>query len=525
MKSYYSHLESVKSEGESLKLTQKPVFRSSAIFPVLHNEHQSTKIIFMGYWLLKRDIKEVGLLYTLRTREGEIIARKYLVVDKAKAYTIQLSEFTEINDKDFVGSIEMELFSTRDLVYPYPAFVLVYFGNNFSTAVHTVGRIYNDIEDLKSNEEYKVRESGFDIYAGKGVSPFVAITNGPLPNKAPVLSYELNNSSNEILKGECHMEPLAAFETRFIKLGDYIKLEDFLKGKPGTIKLGHNFEGFFPRCIVGNFEDNHKTISITHSYYDCSTLNDPKSYWNRKDESLNDSSVSIPLYIKDGYYTRLALYPIFSPSDFTISLQFYSLDGKLLKEISNYTELKSEESGYSQIDFGQVVKTSGLSAEKVGSVNIICNWKDKSRIPTRVKFGLNVGKENNYDTLPCNICFAPSLGNPNVLKKQGTFRWAPFINIGNSVIAFTNSSFEKKYERSANVKLSFHRQADDQTISRQLSIGPNCVYEIDLSKDFELREFFNGESGWVAAQSDNPFLNGYYFDFNENGSVGADHIF
>src|SRR4051812_14741519 len=123
MRSYYNHLQAVKSIGEEVLLTQKPTFRSSAIFPVVHTNDYSSKIIFMGYWLLKRHIKEIGLLYTLRAADGTILSRKYLLINSAKAFSIQLSEFSNVIGENFTGSLELEIFSTQDLVYPYPAFV------------------------------------------------------------------------------------------------------------------------------------------------------------------------------------------------------------------------------------------------------------------------------------------------------------------------------------------------------------------------------------------------------------------
>ena len=65
---------------------------------------------------------------------------------------------------NFLGSIEIEFHSTKDLVFPYPALVLEYHNEKFNTCVHTLGRIYNDLEDLKENESFKVPESGFDIH-------------------------------------------------------------------------------------------------------------------------------------------------------------------------------------------------------------------------------------------------------------------------------------------------------------------------------------------------------------------------
>jgi hypothetical protein len=162
---------------------------------------------------------------------------------------------------------------------------------------------------------------------------------------------------------------------------------------------------------------------------------------------------------------------------------------------------------------------------KVASVNLVCNWTTKDKIPTRVKFGLNVGKTKAITSLPSNICFAPQLGNPNVLTKKGTFRWAPFVNIGQSVIIFTNSGTLKEYTKDATIQVSFHREGDEKIMQRELTIPPNGIAKLELTKDSELADFFNGQSGWVAAQSNNPFLNGYYFDFFENGAVCADHVF
>ena len=154
MKSYHKHLESTLAAGETLSLTRRPVFRSSAIFPVLHSAHYSSRVLFMGYWLLKRHIPEVQMLVTLRGEDGPILLRKSLLITEPKAFALRvgdlLTETTLGNTgTDFTGSLELEIFATRDLVYPYPAFVLNYYGDEFMASVHTTGRVYNDIEDLR----------------------------------------------------------------------------------------------------------------------------------------------------------------------------------------------------------------------------------------------------------------------------------------------------------------------------------------------------------------------------------------
>ena len=148
MKSLYQHLCSAREFGETIDLTKKPILRSSAIFPVVKNNSYTTNILFLGYWLLKRKIQEVNLLITLRDYEGTILRRNSWIVNSPRTYTIELDhllENTQYAEKsEFLGSIEVEIFSTSDMVFPYPALVLNYYNNEFNTCAHTLGRIYND---------------------------------------------------------------------------------------------------------------------------------------------------------------------------------------------------------------------------------------------------------------------------------------------------------------------------------------------------------------------------------------------
>ncbi|GAB3993547.1 hypothetical protein GCM10028807_29030 [Spirosoma daeguense] len=530
MRSYQSHLQATQSAGETLAANRKPVLRSSAIFPVMHTNTFSSKVIFMGYWLLKRNIREVGLLYTLRNAGGTLLSRKYVLIDSAKAWSVQMSEFADLLNEadepdDFTGSLELEVFSTQDLVFPYPAFVLVYFNDNASSVVHTVGRIYNDIEDLQQNNEYQVSESGFDIYGRDGLSPFLSFTNGPLPAENPTVTYEVVDANHCATSGTFTLATLKPYETVFLHLNEHIDLKKLLGDDPGMIRFGHNFSGFFPRFLVGNFDHKAQSVSITHSYYDSSGVADKRAYWPRQDERFVDSSTSIPLYLTNDFFTRLVVYPIFSPSDFTLSFRFFDADGTFLGEAPDAHHFRATDNQYVHIDLGELAAKSGVSTEDAKTAQLIAHWNDATRIPTRLKFGLNVGLHNRPSALPSNVCFAPQVGNPNVLNKPGTFKWAPFVNVGDSEIALTNSAPLHAYDRPANVALSFFREADNNVLERSCVVPPNGLFTIRISEDDELRQFLGYASGWVTAKADNPFLNGYYFDFHTSGSIAADHLF
>lgn len=526
MKSYLNHLESTLAPGEATSTLRKPVFRSAAIFPVLHGPDLTTRISFLGYWLLKREIPEVRLLYTLRDQEGTILSRHSFLVDTVKAFDIEIGALladVESSRDRFVGSIELEIFSTRDLVYPYPAFVLTYHGDDFSTSVHTTGRVYNDAEDWTDNEEVRVAESGFDIHPGDAFDPFVAFTNGPLLNEEPRIACTLVNAEGNSKDGTFDLPRLRPYETVVLLLKKHVDL-GFLGNRRGAIKLQHNFSGFFPRLVAGNFENAH-AASITHSYYDCSPLTRDQDYWERRDSDYHDSAVLIPLFLKEPFYTELVLYPVFSPSTFTLSVTFLNGIGEVLGSASPARCVDAHQIVFEHLDLGALAREHGIDAGTAVGGNIVADWVEGSRIPTRLKLGLNVGMRGRPLTLPCNICFAPQVGNPNVARKTGTFRWAPLVNVGDSVVVLTNGSPQKRYDRSASAMLKFFRGVDSERRERRVTIPPNGQVRIELDSEPQLREFLQEHTGWVTVEADNPFVNGWYFDLHGSGAVAGDHVF
>lgn len=56
MKPYQQHLEDTQSHQKAFQSNRKPVYNRSAIFPVLHTQKQQTRILFMGYWMVKKKI-------------------------------------------------------------------------------------------------------------------------------------------------------------------------------------------------------------------------------------------------------------------------------------------------------------------------------------------------------------------------------------------------------------------------------------------------------------------------------------
>ena len=429
MKSFYKFLSSRLEFGETLDVNRKPVFRSSAIFPAIQTDFYTTNIMFLGYWLIKRKIREITILITLRSKDGKIVTRNTLLVDSPKSYSIELNSLlqnTSNKNSEFFGSIELEIFSIHDMVFPYPALVLQYYGENFNTCVHTLGRIYNDFEDLHENEVSRVPESGFDISCSKDLEPFVSFVNGPISNSNALFNYVITNSESEKFSGNFNLGEIQPYETMLLKLKENIpNLDKILKNKSGSITLEHNLEGFFPRFLAGNFQNSLDSLSFTHTFYDCSSSHDISDYWDRTTDEFYDCSVYVPIFIDNNQYTELVIYPNFSPSEFDLDISLHDSDGKQVYLLESFLSISSNDSKLFKINFNEIIKNLDIDKHKVKTAHLISNFKNK--IPSRLKFGLNIGQENMKSKIPCNICFNSKTGIHFLKRNLDHFIGAQFL--------------------------------------------------------------------------------------------------
>ncbi len=527
MKSYQAHLQSIKSFGETIKPKRKPIYRASAIFPVFQNMKLNTRILFMGYWLVKRQFTEIGLLITLRGQYGRILYRDNWQITTPEAKEIHLKEILEkigFPEEEFLGSIELEVFSSRDLVFPYPAFVINYFNEYGSGVVHTTGRIYNDFEDMKSNESMLVKECGFDILSSEEYDPFFTFVNGHLPLEENIIELEIIDETGNCFLKKLNLGKLEALETVLFKFKDHLPLSKILNNKTGTVKIKHQLKGFFPRFIAGNFCKHTEATSITHTYYDNANNSTKGAYWsNDHTDILYDSAVYVPLLLHDDWYTTLKLYPIYSPSNHTMTVQFYDENGGFKGEVKNFKSIQSDKSEYISVDFGELIESNKLDKNSIKGAYLVKNWTNKDKIPTRIKYGLNIGRKGKIYDIPTNICFASGISNVKILQKKGTFKWLPLLNEGDSLAIIENSSYVKNYTQAANLEVRFYKRDKEEVISRQYSIPPHG--QIQLTVDSELGDFLEGHAGWMTIKSDNPFVKAWYFELNDSGVIGGDHSF
>lgn len=509
MRSYYSHLEKL----DGTKAKSNPILRSSAIFPIFQNKDISTRLLFLGYWLLKRNIAEIKAAVTLRNEKGETLKQVHFPIVEPKAYCIEVKDLAE---GALHGSIEIEFFSNMDLVFPYPAVTVNYYGEAFSTVVHTAERTYNSPEDAKKNGETIVPESGFNIYADESKEPIITLINGNEAKPDQSMQIEFYNTTDDMLSVNLELAPFTPYETRVLYPAREFDLRDFLQQKAGTCKMHFNLKGVFPRLLVGNLLKDPFAQVITHTYYDCTDATGPSNFWDPSDPEWHSASLMLP-FMGGEHTTTLSFYPIFAPSPFALDIELYNQTGDL---VGSFKEALTFDPKFDR--FLQVCLNDLYPASETLSVRAIARPLSDIPIPARIKIAIDIGIPKKG--LPCNICTNLQPYVPAFSTKKSSFKWGPILADQPQSYAFLmNSSPEKQMKTNAETKLTFYREKDTATIQRDLSLAPQSFYLIDPNEDAELSDFLNGTIGWFTAVTTNPYLTTYYFAENPSGVIGGDH--
>ena len=66
MKSYIEHIQSTSKNIKDINIKKVPskcVFRSSAIFPIFVNKNLNARLLFLGYWMIKKNIFILFLMH------------------------------------------------------------------------------------------------------------------------------------------------------------------------------------------------------------------------------------------------------------------------------------------------------------------------------------------------------------------------------------------------------------------------------------------------------------------------------
>ena len=103
-------------------------------------------------------------------------------------------------------------------------------------------------------------------------------------------------------------------------------------------------------------------------------------------------------------YTELVVYPNFPKCNVKFNLEIYNNTGIKIKKLNSVLKISNKLNKPIYLDIKKILDKDNIKInyKKDHLIKLIVDGNGK--VPTRLKFGLNLGFKNKFD-VPSNICF------------------------------------------------------------------------------------------------------------------------
>lgn len=131
------------------------VNRASAVFPIYFvNKENDLFISFLDYWKIKNKNSKVIIVFRIYNSSGELKARHYYNrLKDNNCFSIR----SVIKDLKFQGMVDVEVISTENLRFSFPAITGIFKSKDYFSSVYSAGRIrgvdepQNQYETVETN--------------------------------------------------------------------------------------------------------------------------------------------------------------------------------------------------------------------------------------------------------------------------------------------------------------------------------------------------------------------------------------
>lgn len=280
------------------------IFRSSAIFYIPKNVN--TTISVSNYWDFKNGIK-VGLLFSIRSMDGEIIERRERYFEEGLVINESNWPITE-------GSVEVEAFGNKNLRIPYAAVMGVYETEQSISMVHSYSRNHNLIEIEDGGSLTVGRESCWTLRYKNSVINEAVFHNGHLAINEQEALFTITNIQGVEKKVRFVIPPLKAFETYIFSVADiFPNFRDFLIGSNGWGTVHFENHTAFTRLLLVWRDRESGEVQVTHSNFDYSEIE------SNKIEATKPALMKWPSVLSESELGKVVVYPKFSKGRYKIS--------------------------------------------------------------------------------------------------------------------------------------------------------------------------------------------------------------
>ncbi len=284
------------------------VLRSSALFYYRSKKASfSTTYSFMNYWKRKRGL-HVAIIASLRDMSGRLVRREELKFSEGEVLNYRPCG----KEEDFEGSVEIEIFSTQNLVIPYAAIMAIYETFQGVSIVHSYGRVYSTHEIEEGRTITQGEEACWTLRDDAETHSFGVFHNGHHRCESQVVDLRVQNAAGELKCAKIALTALLPYQTVKIVPAEYIPdLVGWLGGRPGYASLSFRVMDSFTRMLLANERNDGSDFQATHSNFnyskhetDCVEVANQKAYM-----------LVLPL---PGIERGVAVYPDCHPGTYTV---------------------------------------------------------------------------------------------------------------------------------------------------------------------------------------------------------------
>jgi hypothetical protein len=239
------------------------VLRSSAIFYYRRAADFGTTISFMDYWKAKRAL-DVAIVASTRDMGGLLVRRERLSFDRGAV----INHRPALPPGDFEGSVEIEVFATRNMVIPYSAIMAVYESGRGLSMVHSYARTYSRHEVEEGRTISVGEESCWTLRDDERTRSFCVFHNGGCVQPGQQVTITVANAEGQRREIAIALPALAPYATvKLVPSAHLPDLRGFLAGRIGHASVSFRVGESFTRMLVGNEAVDGSDCQVTHSNF------------------------------------------------------------------------------------------------------------------------------------------------------------------------------------------------------------------------------------------------------------------
>jgi len=492
-------------QGSKSNLIKKH-YVSSAIFPVIITKKNDLHIIFFNYWKNKNKIDEKNLrVYTkIYDTKGNLICHHGEKISKFHNQLSIRNILKEHNKKiaNFVGSVNVEILSLETIGYPFPAITAIYNSNNIYSAIHSAGRLKNNVE---SQEIMYTEESNWTCKFEKSITPFFHYFVG---NQTPYEKYitvkVIDKNNKTKAKKKVRIDNINPFGSKIFFINEIFKKNNFDNSDFITVKVEHN--SVFPRMIVGNYHKKNNFYEASHS----SPIVKKNYYIKSKKYPFMSR---IPLSKNKDLNCQLKIFPTFTKGNFKGETFVKKLNEDHLKKTSetyNFSKKTLSKLNAFHLNDDEELKSIKLKGSKVPERLYTCNFFTVKNVKS--EYSLDIAETSFASYYP----------------KKFTHWGHGYIGEGfDTVIMVINDNCE--YNNTTSIKGILNIYSNNNLNKKlNVEIKGNSLLSLNLSKLEALKELKRKNHNFISwhLKLKTPGCETRWISYrNKDGSIFGDHGF